>query len=370
MEQATPKYLLNFDELKAELRRRGYYERAPARILLEAAVHLALVFGGIALYASSESVLIKIVGMLVSTLGSLGISTNAHTASHYATGESRWLNEVMTHLGFTLILGVSTSYWRNKHIAIHHKAPNILGADDDIDLSPYFAVTDEQVDRARGLLRLWYSVQWMVIPFAILVNGFNVQITGWRFLISRLRDKGVREAKHWADLAVLCSHLLLWVGVPMLVFEPWQVLLCYFLRIVGMGYAMFVAFAPAHFPEEADCGSRNAITDDFILGQTATTVNFRTGPLGRLLCSGVDFQIEHHLIPGISHPHLPKVAKLVEEFCRYHRYPYRSLGWGMATWKSLVVFYKPKRVLQKLELDTGPEQPPHLAQALEFNTTT
>ena len=58
---------------------------------------------------------------------------------------------------------------------------------------------------------------------------------------------------------------------------------------------------------------------DFLFIQTATTINFRTSFLGRLLCSGVDYQIEHHLFPGISHHHYPQMSKLVKRILQKTR---------------------------------------------------
>jgi linoleoyl-CoA desaturase len=43
------------------------------------------------------------------------------------------------------------------------------------------------------------------------------------------------------------------------------------------------------------------------------------------LLGGLNFQIEHHLFPKISHIHYPQISKLVKETCKefnvtYHEY--------------------------------------------------
>ena len=43
--------------------------------------------------------------MIVSTAASLGVATNTHTSSHYATSEKRWLNELLTFFGYPVFLG-------------------------------------------------------------------------------------------------------------------------------------------------------------------------------------------------------------------------------------------------------------------------
>ena len=71
--------------------------------------------------------------------------------------------------------------------------------------------------------------------------------------------------------------------------------------------------------------------------------------MGRLYCAGVEYQIEHHLFPGMSPTHYPHIAPMVEAFCRRHGYPYRTLGWGEALWKSYLTFWRLKPVRSDLE---------------------
>ncbi len=52
------------------------------------------------------------------------------------------------------------------------------------------------------------------------------------------------------------------------------------------------------------------------------------------LVGGLNFQIEHHLFPRISHVHYPAISRLVEETCREFGIRYtvhRSFGAGIAS---------------------------------------
>lgn len=337
----------SFSKLLAIVKTHDFQEPKTARALGDFSLFIGLTLGGIAVFLLSDNLLVKIAAMFFSTCGCLGMSTNAHTASHYAAVRSRWLNKAMTYFGYAFFFGVSATYWWNKHCVVHHPAPNLVGKDDDIDLAPFFAITEDQFE--KGPLRLLHRFQWVLVPLALCLNEFNIQRSGWVFLLSKLRNRGERKAAHWIDLATLLLHWATWVVAPMFFFAPLAVLGFYALRMVLMGYAMFVAFAPAHFPEEAVAAEAEQKTADFILRQTATSVNFRTGRFGALLCGGVEYQIEHHLFPWIPPYYYPQLSKIVSEFCRRHGYPYRTLGWLEATWKSLVVFYRPKRVLARLD---------------------
>jgi len=132
--------------------------------------------------------------------------------------------------------------------------------------------------------------------------------------------------------------------VPLFFFAAVDVWLFYVLRRGLFSYVVFAAFAPAHFPDEALFVDKASQDVDFVRLQTSTTINFKTGRLGRVLCAGVQYQIEHHLFPGISHTHYPEVSKIVKAYCDAHGYPYRTLGWGEAVIKSLLVFYRPKTI--------------------------
>ena len=338
----------SYQELGRWLRAQGWYKPATGRILLELGLHLTLYLGGLALAVNTENLVVKVLAYLVSVAGALGITTNSHTSSHYATSRDTRLNRFLTYFGYTFLLGGSATYWWHKHCVVHHPTPNLIGLDDDADLMPWFAITEDDFEKSRGLQRFFFRIQWMIIPLAIGVNGFNAQRQGWQFLLSHLADRKKRTASHFVDLGVLLLHWATWVALPVALFGFAAVAQVYVTEMVLLGYAMFIAFAPAHFPEDALFAGKNQRNQDFVLRQTATTVNFRTGWIGRFLLSGVEYQIEHHLFPGLPHVYYPKLSRIVEQYCRRNGYPYRTLGWGEAIWKALLIFRKPKKVAAEL----------------------
>jgi linoleoyl-CoA desaturase len=342
-------YTDSFEALQGEFRRRGWYRKATGTILLQYAAVVGMLFAGVAVFVFAPSYVAKALGLILAGMGGLGVSTQAHTASHGATSDRPWVNRLLTYFGYPFLLGLPTTCWRHKHLVTHHKAPNVEGFDEDIELLPLFALTAEEVRRAGPWARFYYRhVQWLLVLPAIALNGFNTLRYGWGFLAGQLARKETRTAAAWLDVAALLGHVVLWFVLPMLFFSPGQVVLAYVLRMMLTGYGMFAAFAPAHFPAEAVVADNGLRYADFVLRQTATTVNFRTGPIGRLLCAGVEFQIEHHLFPNICHVHYPQVSRLVREYCERHGYPYRTLGWGEGILKSLWAFACPKPVVKEL----------------------
>jgi linoleoyl-CoA desaturase len=335
------------ETLQGLFRNQGFDRPATLRILLEWGYNLSLAFGGLAGWFLLRPWWLASAALLVSTLGMVGISTMAHTAAHGAGLPWRWANTFLGFFGYPFMGMVSIHYWRHKHNRVHHPNPNVIGVDTDCDLMPLFAMNETEV-RSAGRARQFYYryVQGWVFPLALALNLFNVQRFGWAHLIGQLADTRVRRTAHWLDLVVLLAHVGVWIMLPCFLFSPGEALLLYFLRVALLGHFMFFAFAPAHFPAEADFVDAVSAEHNFIMRQIQGTVNFRTGPIGRLACNGVEFQIEHHLFPNVCHVYYPRMAPLVREFCRENGYPYRALGWGEAILKSYAAMFRPRPIRQ------------------------
>jgi linoleoyl-CoA desaturase len=89
-----------------------------------------------------------------------------------------------------------------------------------------------------------------------------------------------------------------------------------------LGTVLSVVFqAAAHCVEEAEFslprGETGRIEHAWAVHQAATTVDFaRRSRVVAWLLGGLNFQMEHHLFPRISHFNYPAISKLVEETCR------------------------------------------------------
>jgi len=334
-------------ELRREFARRGWNKKVTGRIVLELLIHMAIAVAGLAIFVAFHNPALRALGILISTCGAMGVGTNTHTSSHYATSDRRWVNEALTYLGYPLLLGLSATYWWHKHVVLHHPAPNVVGVDDDCDLSPWFATTVDEVNASHGLRRFYYEhIQFWVFPVALAVNCFSIQINGWVHLTRALGDSKRRKTAHWVDLGAMVLHYVVCLGVPLLFWPLPAVAGVYILRSMLLGYGMYVILAPGHFPAAAlRTASEDRQNADFFTLQTEGTVSFRTGWLGRFFCSGLDYQVEHHLFPNISHVHYPKVSVEVQALCLEHGLRYRSHSWAMALWKSWQVLRIPQEVV-------------------------
>jgi linoleoyl-CoA desaturase len=98
--------------------------------------------------------------------------------------------------------------------------------------------------------------------------------------------------------------------------------------LIGYGIASFAAgiviaivFQLAHIVEDASFHApENKVTNiesEWAIHQIKTTANFATrSKVISWLVGGLNFQIEHHLFPKISHVHYPAVSKIVRQTCQ------------------------------------------------------
>jgi linoleoyl-CoA desaturase len=334
--------------LRAAFRARGFYERPTARVVLVWLANLLMAAAALALFVMDPRWFIRVPAIIVSTMAMVALATIAHTASHNALSRDNAWNRIIFYLSYPFLLQMSARYWLYSHVQIHHPAPNIVGIDDDCDLRPTFAINDGHPGSSdRPFLR---RIQWLTLPLLLPFNGFNIQRQAWLRLSRELRDPELRSRAAWLDLVCMTAHLAVFLLLPMFFFSPAGVIAVYLLRFSLIGMALFAVLAPGHFPAEAVCLDRDQRdAGDFYLRQAVATVNFRTGPIGRWLCSGLEFQIEHHMFPSISHVFYPQMSPLVRQLCLDHGLPHRQLGWGEAIWKSYQVFLQPKSVQGDVE---------------------
>lgn len=338
----------NFRNLRRELRRSGLFRKDPVGVLSLLVMHSTLFVAGLVLFLIDERIGVQIAATVVWGYGLTGIASNTHSSSHYATSERRWINRLLTYVGYPVVTGFSATYWWHKHIVLHHSHPNLIGHDVDIDWMPLFAITTEDRRGASRWRAILFRCQVALVPLAISLNMTYGQFHSLRFLWRKMNSRDERKLSHWIDAGCLVLHVAFWIGVPMLIF-PWtSVLAFYLLRNTVLGYTFFMLNAPSHYPVEATCLS-SPETTDFVRRQTMTTLNYRVGPIGRALCSGVEYQIEHHLFPAICHTRLPAASQFVRAYCEKHGYQYRELSWCEALAKAVWAFHEPKEVEQPSE---------------------
>jgi linoleoyl-CoA desaturase len=118
-------------------------------------------------------------------------------------------------------------------------------------------------------------------------------------------------------------HAFLFIGLPiyMVGFADWVIGFVIFTCVAG--FVLSLVFQLAHTVEHTSFPLTNAATgkldDEWAVHQIKTTANFATrNPVVSWLVGGLNFQIEHHLFPKISHIHYPAISKIIKQACQEH----------------------------------------------------
>lgn len=112
-------------------------------------------------------------------------------------------------------------------------------------------------------------------------------------------------------------------------FVPWLIGFITVTWIAGLVLSIVFQLAHTvehtHFPVPNDESGK--MDDEWAIHQLKTTANFATrSKVISWLVGGLNFQIEHHLFPKISHVHYPAISRIVKKACSeygvdYYEYP-------------------------------------------------
>jgi linoleoyl-CoA desaturase len=267
-------------------------------------------------------------GMLASVILGLALVCIAfnvmHDACHNSFSDKKWINNIM---GLTMnALGSNAFIWKIKHNIIHHTYTNIDGIDDDIAHSP--------------LMRQCTSQKWLPahrFQFVYMFALYSVSTLSWavgsdfaKYFRQRINNTTMRKMDVKQHLIFWASKLLyafFYVLVPILVlgWQPW--LIGFLLIHLTMGLTLSVVFQLAHMVEKVsfEVADRpgKVIDSEWAIHEIRTTANFAPGnKIISWLTGGLNFQVEHHLFPQISHIHYPALSKIVRQQCELFGLPY------------------------------------------------
>ena len=312
----------------ADFQRRGCHQRDSASMIAKTAIILgtfALSYVALVFFAHSVWAGLLLAVLLGVAMAGIGFNI-MHDGGHQSYSERRWVNKLMA---LTLdLVGGSSYIWQWKHARFHHTWVNVAGHDSDIDLGVLGRLSPEQP------WRRWHRWQHLYLWILYGVTAIRWHVYGdFRDMITGTVGERPFERPHGWDLAGFVIGKLVFFtlafGLPLIFHSIGAVLLFYTITSAVAGVLLALVFQMAHVVEEADFPLPNAASRQmdtpWAIHQLETTVDFARGNrvLGWLI-GGLNFQIEHHLFPRISHVHYPAVARVVEAACHEYGVTYRT----------------------------------------------
>jgi linoleoyl-CoA desaturase len=269
--------------------------------------------------------------IIIMSLGLAGIGLSVmHDANHGAYSKKPWVNTV---IGYSLnLIGANVFNWKIQHNVLHHTYTNVH--DEDEDISP------------RGVLRLSPLSKWNRIhKYQFIYAWFLYGLMTIVWMVAKdfirivryqknglVKKNGANISKEWV---ILIGTKIFYAGyifvIPWLVtpFAWWQILIGFLMMHYLAGFILAIIFQPAHviegtsFPQPDE---NRGLENNWAVHQLLTTTNFgNNSKWFSWYVGGLNFQIEHHLFPGICHVHYRKISGIVKETAREFGLPYKSV---------------------------------------------
>jgi linoleoyl-CoA desaturase len=265
-------------------------------------------------------------GLLGFILASIGFNI-MHDACHGSYSNKLWINNIM---GLSLnLLGGNAFIWKFKHNIIHHTYTNIDGVDDDIAKSPAMRSCESQ--KWVGAHRF----QHIYVVFLYAISSFLwVSMMDFNKYFKRKVHNTVLQKMNLSEHIIFwlskILYIVFYVAVPVH-FVGWSAWAVGFSCMhITMGLTLALVFQLAHVVEDAEFvfapgTGPQKIEEEWAIHQVRTTANFAPGnKLIGWFVGGLNYQIEHHLFPKVSHIHYPAIAGIVKEVCKRHRVHYNE----------------------------------------------
>ncbi len=269
--------------------------------------------------------LVFVSAILGLALASIGFNV-MHDACHGSYSSKKWVNELM---GYTInTLGGNAFIWKQKHNVVHHTYTNVDGVDDDIAKSPLIRQCHTQK---------WvpaHKVQHLYLPLVYAITSF-----AWAFIMDFTKYFSNKVYTTPLNKMNAKEHIIFWfskimyvvayVAVPYYFLGGATFALFFCVMHFFKGNALALVFQLAHVVEETEFeavgNDDKQIENEFAIHQVKTTANFAMkNILVNWYVGGLNFQIEHHLFPRISHVHYPALSPIVQKHCAMHGINYNN----------------------------------------------
>ncbi|MEQ8336505.1 MAG: acyl-CoA desaturase [Cyclobacteriaceae bacterium] len=307
---------------------------ANGEMIIKSIVMMTLYFGPYLMIVSGlvSGVLLTVAMTMLMGLGLAGIGLSImHDGNHGAYASRNWIN---TTIGYSLnLIGANSFNWKIQHNVLHHSYTNIYDADEDIS-------AQKALRLAPGAKWRWFHRYQAIYAWFL----YGLMTLFWMFYkdfeqLSRYQKNGLlrkqksNPTKEWTILLVTKIIYVSYIFVIPLLLTPWswwQILIGIVIMHFITGFLLAIVFQPAHVIVGSEYplpDKDRTMEDNWAIHQLRTTTNFANKSRWfSWFIGGLNFQIEHHLFPGICHVHYRKVAGIVQSTAIEFGLPYKNVS--------------------------------------------
>jgi linoleoyl-CoA desaturase len=272
----------------------------------------------------------KLAFTIIMGVGMAGVGMNVmHDGNHGSYSSKSWVNKFMG--GSIYILAGNVYNWQVQHNVLHHTYTNIHGHDEDLEAGRVIRLSKQTKWHRFHKFQHYYSI------FLYGLLTFNWSITTdikqtRRYLKRKLAYRKLpKPVAQWTVIAITkLIYFGLWIIIPIILTDLswWKVLIGFFVMHYTAGLILSIVFQLAHVAGHNDMPEPDKdgrMEKSWMVHQLFTTTNFSTkNKIVNWFTGGLNFQVEHHIFPNISHIHYPKIAKIVRETAKEYNLPYHE----------------------------------------------
>jgi fatty acid desaturase len=247
-----------------------------------------------------------------------------HDGSHFSVSSFPWVNSMMGFIGMGLI--AQPSLWLHQHTFAHHSHTNDHEKDPDLHHFTFLRTHPEMLweSKYRGQARKIYVIVW----WAFATFGESLYLPIYALVVGEM-NSAMKVPFRLGITQIL--HLVVYMGL--VVFAPLAGgggvrAILMFWATSGILFGIFTQvnhLNSSSFSKDASTADNQQLRDSWAARQVETSNNFGIGnPIWFTLSNGLNYQIEHHLWPGMNHEHLWVVAPVVQRTCAEFGVRYKS----------------------------------------------
>jgi len=317
-----------YDELKSRVERHfkesGTSQKGNIFLFIKNLCITAVYLGAYILLMSDHfgllglMILYAIIGVSKGIIG----FTVIHDALHGALTRNPKLNRF---IGYWFDLnGTSSFIWKISHNTMHHTYTNIPGYDDDINKAIWLRL--QPTDKIYWFHR--YQCYYAPILYGLLCFNW-VFWSDYKWFFDEWKKGKVPNRELSLFLGLKLANFVIFLGLPLLLLTPpwWQILIAFACMHIAAGIVISIVFQLAHIVEGVhyETSENGHMQHDWVMHEMMTTANFATDSrFITEIVGGLNYQIEHHLFPYVSHVHYPDISRILRELCREREVPYNE----------------------------------------------
>jgi fatty acid desaturase len=292
----------DFAILSRRITEAGLMQRRPAYYITRLSIVALMFLGGWTAFFLIGSSWWQMITAAFLAVTFAQVALVAHDLAHRQVFRTKRPSEVAGRLTGNLGIGMSYGWWMDKHTR-HHNNPNHDDLDPDVTPEVLIWATESALGR-RGLKGLITRHQAALFFPLLTLLAVDLKVSS----IKALRAGTVKRPR--LEAALLILHAVGYLGALLIVLSPLQALAFLLVHQALFGVYLGMTFAPNHKGMPHPTGD-----EDYLRKQVLTSRNVRGGWLTDAALGGLNYQIEHHLFPGMPTPNLRKAQPIVQAYC-------------------------------------------------------